>query len=177
MDVRDITDADLPELHALNQAWVPAVGDLDLPAFRRLVGWAWWAATVDDRRAFMIVLPPGLPYTSRNYRWVSARWRDFLYIDRVAVVAGEHGRGRGRALYEALEERARRAGVRRVACELNVRPPNPGSLAFHTRMGFRRTGVRADPDGATVVAMMLRDLGEASVSPPAGPGPAPPPRP
>jgi len=156
--LRDIRGDDLPALLALNQAWVPAVGHLDEAGLRRLVDWSWWAVTTPDRRAFMLVLPPGLPYASRNYRWVTARWRDVLYIDRVAVDAAARGTGRGRLLYEELERRAREAGVARLACELNVRPPNPASLAFHLRMGYRRTGVRADPDGRGVVAMMLRRL-------------------
>ncbi|HWH14917.1 MAG TPA: GNAT family N-acetyltransferase [Miltoncostaeaceae bacterium] len=157
-DLRDIRPDDLEAVLALNQAWAPAVGDLDADGLRQLVEWSWWAVTTPARDALMIVLPPGLPYASRNYRWVSARWRDMLYIDRIAVAADARRRGTGRQMYAALTARARAAGVGRLTCEVNVRPPNPASLAFHARMGFRRTGIRADPDGRKAVAMLVRTL-------------------
>lgn len=158
MRLRPITDADLDELLALNQAFVPHVGAIDRDRLAWLVDAASWARTSDARDAFLIALPPGTGYTSPNYRWVEARWRAFAYVDRVAVAGHLHGTGMGRALYEALFAHLRATGVARVTCEVNTRPPNPGSVAFHERLGFRRVGVRADGPGGGTVAMMARRL-------------------
>jgi predicted GNAT superfamily acetyltransferase len=35
-------------------------------------------------------------------------------------------------------------------------PPNPGSLAFHERLGFKQVGVRQEEGGAKAVALMER---------------------
>lgn len=156
--LRPITPADLPALLTLNNAAVPHVGPLDIPRFEALLHWAWWAVATPSLDAFMVVLPPGTAYASRNYRWIDARWRRYAYVDRIAVAPAARGTGIGRRLYEALVARAADHGVERITCEVNVRPPNPGSIAFHERMGFRRTGIRADPDGTGAVAIMRRTL-------------------
>lgn len=154
----DITEEHLPQLLELNNSATPHVGALDADRLRALVDWAWWAVTTPEMEALMLVLPPGVPYGSPNYRWIDARWRSFAYIDRIAVTAERRGAGIGRLLYDTLAERARRAGYRRLVCEVNVRPPNPASIAFHEHMGFRRTGIRADSHGGGAVAMMARTI-------------------
>lgn len=57
----------------------------------------------------------------------------------VYVAAVEHGRGRGRALYEELFERLRRQGLR-MACA-GITLPNPASVGLHESLGFRPVGV------------------------------------
>lgn len=53
-----------------------------------------------------------------------------IYIRRDA-----HGRGLGRALYQALEDVLRRQHITNLnAC---ITFPNPDSIAFHQRMGYR----------------------------------------
>lgn len=157
--LRPVEAADIPALLDLNNGAVPHVGPLDAARLAALLAWAWWAVTTPERHAFMVVLPPGTAYASRNYRWIDARWRRFVYVDRIAVAPDARGTGIGRRMYEVLAERAAAHGIPRVTCEVNVNPPNPGSIAFHERMGFRRTGIRADPDGAGAVAIMRRTLG------------------
>jgi hypothetical protein len=39
-------------------------------------------------------------------------------------------------MYEDLFAKAKAAGHVRVVCEVNIDPPNEGSLAFHRSMGF-----------------------------------------
>jgi uncharacterized protein len=165
--LRPIGDGDLPALLALNNANAPQVGHVDAPHLARLVGWAWAAVTTPDLAAFAIVLPPGLPYGSPNYRWFDARYRDYAYIDRIAVAETARRRGLGRLIYGAVVERALAEGVGRLLCEVNVRPPNPGSVAFHERLGFRRTGVRSDGPAGVTVAMMARRV--AGTTPPGRP--------
>jgi predicted GNAT superfamily acetyltransferase len=100
---------------------------------------------------FMIAFGPGAAYESPNYRWFCARFPDFLYVDRIVVDAARRGSGLGRALYAAAFEAA---GERPVCCEVNLRPPNPDSLAFHARIGLFEIGRQELDGGRKEVAML-----------------------
>jgi predicted GNAT superfamily acetyltransferase len=41
-----------------------------------------------------------------------------------------------------------------VTCEVNLDPPNPRSLAFHERLGFREVGRQATKGGAFTVVLL-----------------------
>ncbi len=142
----DLTSADLDRMLILNNAAEPNVNLLSHEEMARLMEWSAVAAGArgDDGTllGFVLALPPGLPYDSANYRWVCARGVEFLYVDRVVVASEARGHGVGRVLYRAVMRAAatlhRRAA--RVVCEVNERPPNPGSMAFHKALGFRPIG-------------------------------------
>ena len=157
LNLRPIVVDDLPALLELNQRFVPMVGGLDADRMRWLFDAASWTCTTPDLDGFMIVLPPGIAYGSPNYRWIDARWTDYAYVDRIAVDDTVQRRGLGRAMYERLFADCAAAGIGRVTCEVNVRPSNPRSLAFHERLGFTRSGVRSDgPEGVTVAILSRR---------------------
>src|SRR5512139_181136 len=90
--------------------------------------------------AFILAFREGADYDSVNYRWFSARYERFLYVDRVAVSSGLQGSGLGRVLYESVFALARRSNVPVVTCEYDVDPPNPISARFHARFGFSEVG-------------------------------------
>lgn len=157
MELHDATAQELPAIHALNQAEVPAVSDIafaDLEWFHEHAAGLRVAMVDGTMAGFMLGLRPGLDYTSPNYRWFSARYDDFYYIDRLAV--GERWRRRGiaRALYADAEARARALGAPLLACEVNERPRNDVSLAFHEALGFEPVG-RQDTDGGRKTVVML----------------------
>ncbi|WP_291049059.1 GNAT family N-acetyltransferase [Herbiconiux sp.] len=163
--VRPLTPADLPHLLVLNTAAVPAVNEIDLVEMTELVAQSRLAvAVVDDEHpdavlGFVLALPPGLQYASENYRWFSARGEAFLYVDRIVVGDGQRGAGLGALLYEAVFDAAAADGASEVDCEVNVEPPNPGSLRFHGRLGFAEVGRQATKGGSVVVALLARPLG------------------
>jgi hypothetical protein len=73
----------------------------------------------------------------------------------VAVVAdGFRGQGLGQVLYDAIFGAARQELLAEVLCEVNLEPPNPGSLAFHDRLGFTEVG-QLSTKGDTVVVSLL----------------------
>jgi predicted GNAT superfamily acetyltransferase len=45
-------------------------------------------------------------------------------------------------------------GLVRIGCEVNIQPPNPASLAFHTRIGFRDIGRQAFVPGRKEVVYL-----------------------
>ena len=49
----------------------------------------------------------------------------------------------------------------RIVCEVNVVPPNPGSLAFHKTLGFSKVGQLSVHDGREVVLLEYSPNGGA----------------
>lgn len=162
MIVRDWRDADLATLHAINEAAVPGVGSLTREAQDHLVrdvSAATLVADIDGHPAgFVLCMLEGLDYGSLNYKWFSARYDQFAYVDRVAVAEDQRGKRIGEALYAAALERFKGArGV--LLAEVNLAPPNPGSLRFHKRNGFEERGERWEIEGKKGVVYLERKLG------------------
>ena len=67
--------------------------------------------------------------------FVSQTYPDQAYIHFVGIEVNYRGRGLGRQLYSTFSETVRRLGCTTVRCITS--PVNSGSIAFHTRMGFR----------------------------------------
>ncbi len=76
----------------------------------------------------------------------------------MVVADAWQGRGLGRALYADLSAQARDAGLPLLACEVNLDPPNPGSMAFHARLGFEPAGEATDPRNGKRVQYLLARL-------------------
>jgi len=144
VQLRPYRPGDRAAVLALNNDAVPAVSELDEPAFDQLVGWSESVTVVvgddDDVVGFLICLTgPGLPYESDNYRWLCRRYESFLYVDRVVVRPGDKGAGTGQALYRRVVD-AGRTRFPVLVAEVNTLPRNEGSLRFHERFGFRAVG-------------------------------------
>jgi len=142
MLIRAFETADLPSLHAMNSAAVPAVNELSPGELSELIGQslACLVAVWNERPAgFLLCLGEGLTYDSANYRWFSRNRDRFAYTDRICVDETMRGRNAGADLYAALFDRLKDTG-RSFVCEVNTRPPNSGSLRFHKRLGFAEIG-------------------------------------
>lgn len=159
--IREVSPDDLDSIALLNRGAVPAVGALDERGLWRLVEMS--ASTLvatDDGHviAFLVAFDPGAAYESPNYRFFADRYASFRYIDRVVVDPHYARQGIGRQLYETLELQARTDGVWRLTAEVNVRPPNQSSLAFHADAGFVAVGEQDTEGGAKRVRLLVRDL-------------------
>ncbi|MFU8839607.1 MAG: GNAT family N-acetyltransferase [Nitriliruptoraceae bacterium] len=158
--LRPLTGADTAAVTALNDAEVPRVGYLGAGGLEALLVHA-DLALVAERSGqvvgFAIAIAPGAAYTSPNYRYFEARGSDHLYLDRIAVAASARRQGVAGALWDAVEDRARKCGRTEVTCEVNVRPPNPGSLAFHLGRGFVEVG-RQDTSSEVTVALLAKPV-------------------
>jgi predicted GNAT superfamily acetyltransferase len=154
--LRPVRKGDLEALVAINDGAYPAVPITPLDEFAELLRMGDVVLVVDDGApaGFLLTMSPGLDYASENYRWFSARSSEFLYIDRIVLAPRIQGLGLGRRLYEAAFEAARSRGASELFAEVNLEPPNPGSLAFHARMGFERVGEQPTKDGTVVVALL-----------------------
>ncbi len=97
----------------------------------------------------LICLNEGADYDSRNFQWLKRKYERFFYVDRIALAPESRGLGLGEALYDSLIQRLPKTGAP-LCCEVNSRPPNPGSLKFHQRLGFTQIGTEAYEDKAVV---------------------------
>lgn len=156
VDIRPYTPADLEALVAVNDGAYPAVPITPAAELADLIAMSRVALVVDDGEVagFVVALAPGRPYASENYTWFSARSNDFVYVDRIVLAPRLQGQGVGPRLYAAVAEAARADGATEITCEVNVRPANPGSLAFHARLGFVEVGRQETKGGATEVALL-----------------------
>ena len=160
LSVRDAEPRDEDFILALNAACTPAVGDMTREAYRQLVGWSHRVLIAEaggEPAGFLILVRPGSAYPSDNYGWFEQTFGRHLYVDRIAVSGRARGAGAGRALYEEALRLAAELDEERVTAEVNENPPNPESMAFHAKMGFRQLTSRMSRSGK-VVAMLERPL-------------------
>ena len=173
--LRPIGTDDLDAVLALNDEWVPEVGEIDAARLAHLVDQASLSLVAVDAApsdesddtggsdgtllGLVIVMAPGADYDSPNYRYfeqarATGDLGEFRYVDRIVVATAAHRRGVGRRLYDAVFDHAREHGATTVTCEVNVEPPNPVSTAFHSSLGFVEVGRQSNYDGAVTVAFM-----------------------
>jgi uncharacterized protein len=158
MVVRALESADRSAVLTLNNDAVPAVGALDAAQFDHLLEQSSIALAVGEPdepiAGFCLVLPPGADYGSVNYRWFSDRYGDFAYLDRVVIAPASRGQGLGRQLYTHVEQATAAAWF---CLEVNLRPRNDASLAFHQALGFVQVGEQETDYGA-LVSMQAKRL-------------------
>ncbi len=160
LSVRAAGEGDEDFILALNAACTPAVGDMTRDRYRQIAGWSFRVVIAEAGGApagFMILIRPGSAYPSDNYGWFEETFGRHLYVDRIAVSDAARGLGVGRALYEHALLLAAELGEERVTAEVNEDPPNPESMAFHARLGFRQLLSRMSGSGK-LVAMLERPL-------------------
>lgn len=158
--IRPAVPSDLAALVRINDAAAPAVPVTAAEDLAALAALSELALVVDDGApaGFLLAMVPGLGYASENYVWFSQRSAAFLYVDRIVLDPRMRGSGLGRRLYERVFARGRELGATEVTCEVNVRPPNPTSLAFHRRMGFTEVGRQWTKGASTEVALLAAPL-------------------
>jgi predicted GNAT superfamily acetyltransferase len=139
IDLCHAPDPILTQALALNAAVAHWTSVLDRARLGQLLGWAAAAPAVvagDRLEGCLLGFGPGSPCDSPNYRWFAARLDRFAYVDRVIVAPAAQGRGLAGRLYAAFAA----AVPGPLVCEVNSDPPNPGSDAFHARLGFTEMG-------------------------------------
>jgi uncharacterized protein len=141
----------IDHLLALNNAHSVETGPLTRDALIHMLETAFHSATKGaGKDGLLLAFDQDAGYQSPNFLWFKARYSRFVYVDRIIVAEHARGRGLARIFYEALFDRAREAGHECVVCEVNLDPPNPGSLSFHAAIGFVTVGEADLENGKTV---------------------------
>ena len=160
--IRPVQALDMPTLHTMNEGAAPAVNSMTPKALTHLVfdlaDTVWVALKDTTPLGFIVCMLEGQDYGSANYRWLSERYVTFVYVDRIVVSPQARNQGVGAQLYEKIFDHY--SGRRPVLlAEVNLAPPNPASLRFHIRVGFRNTErERWETDGSRGVVYLERPL-------------------
>jgi predicted GNAT superfamily acetyltransferase len=160
LTITNVKPNDLADILALNDAEVPHVGAVDIEQMHWFAEHAtcFRVARLDGGLAgFLIGLQPGSDYHSENYRWFCEHYRDFAYVDRVAVAASARRHGVASALYRDFAACVP-APVKLMTCEVNLEPPNETSMHFHERLGFRQVDTLSHDAGKKVVALLVKEF-------------------
>jgi predicted GNAT superfamily acetyltransferase len=146
---------------AMNNAAVPNVNHAEPDELVELIAMSELTAALADGDTvlgFVVTLPPATAYGSDNYRWFSEKYDEFVYVDRIVVAEEARSRGIGAELYKLVFAHAEENGIPRVLCEVNLDPPNPGSLRFHKRLGFAEVGEHVSHNSGHRVSMLAKEL-------------------
>jgi len=160
LEPRLFLESDIDAALELNNLNAPAVGEIDRTQLEFLIEHSLYSFAIgtDMLRAFCITFAPGAPYTSVNYQWFSQNYSEFVYLDRIVVSEKMRNNSLGAKLYAAVEQRMikdRCAPI--LTCEVNLNPPNIGSIRFHNRIGFREVGQQDSKPGLTV-SLLAKNL-------------------
>ena len=160
LEPRLFLESDIDAALELNNLNAPAVGEIDRTQLEFLIEHSLYSFAIgaDMLHAFCITFAPGAPYTSVNYQWFSQNYSEFVYLVRIVVSEKMRNNSLGAKLYAAVEQRMikdRCAPI--LTCEVNLNPPNLGSIKFHNLIGFREVGQQDSKPGLTV-SLLAKNL-------------------
>ena len=160
--VRNIENADLQRVLEINNANTPGVSELTFAELESDLNNSLHALAIVNEQgevcAFCITFDPGAPDAGANHRWFAERYRSFVYLDRIAIDSNHQNRGLGALLYQAVEQHMLESTEHSLlCCEVNLEPPNPGSLRFHNRLGFTEVGQQS-PQHGYIVSLLMKTI-------------------
>ncbi len=158
VEIRNVVAQDLEVVYSINEASVPAMNSIpleDFEWFQKQAAYFRVALFDNEVAGFLICLSPQADYDSPNLRWLNERYREFLYIDRIAIGSSYQRRGLGQELYDDATSFAD-GQYPLLACEVNIRPRNQQSIDFHTAYGFEAVGTQ--DNGYVDVQFMVKRL-------------------
>jgi predicted GNAT superfamily acetyltransferase len=160
--VRNIEITDVARVLEINNANTPGVSELTLSELETDIKNCLHALAIDNEHgevcAFCITFAPDAPDAGVNHQWFADRFESFVYLDRIAIDPAYQNLGLGVLLYQSVEQQMiASAQHSMLCCEVNLEPPNPGSLRFHHRIGFAEVGQHS-PQQNYVVSMLSKNL-------------------
>ena len=158
--VRNIVSTDVTRVLEINNANTPGVSELTLSELEMDLSNSLHALAIDNEHgevcAFCITFDLDAHDAGANHRWFADRYESFVYLDRIAIDSNQQNRGLGALLYQSVEHHMLNSAEHSLlCCEVNIEPPNPGSLRFHQRIGFTEVG-RHSPQQGYVVSLLQK---------------------
>lgn len=156
--MKNIFETHFEELVSLNNEEVPSVNHLEESEFAELAKNAAFSEVllIEEGIAGLVLgFEKDNQYEGFNFQWFCSRFDDFLYIDRIIASKDFRGQGVGKRLYDLAINYCKNNGLSKICCEVNNDPPNPGSHAFHKKMGFEPIEEVLHPEGKTVQMYVL----------------------
>jgi len=140
-----LSEKEVDEMHAINQANSPDVGDIPtVNQFKLLIGLSETIYAYKDKETivgFILLMREGTTYQSENYKFISSKFDQFLYVDRIAIDSKYRRQGLAEKIYSKVISDGNHLGLD-ILCEVNIRPKNDISLSFHKKMKFKEIGTQ-----------------------------------
>lgn len=158
MILRPYQAKDFDRLLELNDELVHFLSPLTKPQLSSLLNQSEMLNVIEINglvEAFVLALREKKEYDSINYSWFSNHYDQFLYVDRIVVSTKMQDKGLGNMLYQSVFIHARLTGVDCLAAEIYIDPPNPKSLAFHEKFGFKEVARQAVAEGKKIVSLQV----------------------
>ena len=158
MQSRPLLQDDASSVWEINEQGLPVTGKVTVEEISHLIEISDTSLGVYEQGnlvGFVICLFPNVDYSSPNYAWFNEKYEDFIYVDRIAVSTNHRGQGIGSYIYQELINISEQKQIP-IAAEVNLNPPNPGSMRFHHRFDFSEIGIIHHKDKS--VTMLLRQL-------------------
>jgi predicted GNAT superfamily acetyltransferase len=157
INIQNVNTNDLSRIHELNHGAVPAVSRVtqkELAHFLEIADYFRVIKIENNIVGFLIALTPGKDYHSPNYKWFEKHYTQFMYIDRIVIEPAFQGQGLGKTFYDDLKIFSQ--GLTPIlTCEVNLKPPNDGSILFHENYGFEQVGTQRTDGGNKEVSLMV----------------------
>jgi uncharacterized protein len=164
--IRALVPADNIQVLSLNERARPHVAPLDDAELERLQALSQTHLVAEEGEVvlgYALAFARGDAYDGEEFVTLrSLIPQSFIYIDQIVVLGTAKRAGIGTLLYGALEHAALLRGAHSLCCEVNTTPPNPVSLAFHSRLDFSPIGSLSTRDGRNVRLLQKRLSGAAS---------------
>jgi len=167
MEYEEISDATLEGCFRINQSNVPNVGDQSRDSFISLVEYSDYNLSCIDGSVVGFVVcfedsKKTLQYMQKighkNYNWFSKYTKNYLYIDRIAILEKYRNKGIGTRLYKEIALHAVKKGKGLLTAEINLLPEkNSKSFPFHKRNGFSEVAQIKHSENYKV-SMQIKDL-------------------
>ena len=160
MELRALSFDEIEAMWTINEQGLPGTGQVSRQELRDLLTLSILpigAFQEKEMLGFVICLPPRTTYGSLNYAWFNERFDSFIYIDRIAVSETHRNKGVGTMLYERVVAYSHENNIP-IAAEVNVEPPNPGSMRFHHRFGFEEVGTLQHKQKSVTMLLRKRTL-------------------
>ena len=157
METRILSQEDVESIWTINEQGLPGTGQVskqEISTLLEISTLSFGEFRDEELIGFVICLSPGTDYGSLNYAWFNERLESFIYVDRIAVSKNHRGEGVGSQLYDRVISYSNENKIP-IAAEVNLEPPNPGSMRFHRRFDFKEVGVLRHRDKS--VTMLLRN--------------------
>ena len=158
MESRPLLHEDASSVWIINEQGLPGTGKVTVEEISHLIDISDVSLGVfehDKMVGFVICLSPNLDYGSLNYAWFNENYDEFLYVDRIAVATEHRNNGIGSYIYQKLIDISEQKQIP-ITAEVNLEPPNPGSMRFHHKFDFSEVGVLNHLDKS--VTMFLRQM-------------------
>ena len=157
--INPITSHHYDQILKINQEFVHWLSPLDSQRLDWVLSIASYKRQIDNAQAVLFGYPHDADYPDhKNMTWLSQHVENYFYIDRIIIDPKAQGQGYGKRLYQDIEKFARKAGFKHIACEVNTKPNNPRSHAFHLAMGFVPIGDQDYPEYDAALRYYIKSL-------------------